>query len=203
MGSEYLPLPSSQDLSTEWHVYQTHSARLWVPFLAAIGKPWLGASYLEERKWRFQGWETGWARIVSGQASRDDFARQDQVEAWSERRSVHLTSPTTMSQSSSSYLILAIRRDWNLNATAMQAIVKQTALAAMMLGAMSSVMCNSCSSISAGVGMEAILSVWEPSIVLHCAEEEYYCFSSLKRGKKQKRNCARSRHLRYLYKTRI
>ena len=68
------------------------------------------------------------------------------------------TSPTTISQSSASYLIIATRRAWNLKATEMQAIVKQTAFAAMMLGAMSSVMCISCSLISAGVGMLAMLS---------------------------------------------
>ncbi len=40
----------------------------------------------------------------------------------------------------------------------MQAIVKQTAFAAMIVGPMLSEMCISCSSISAGVGMEAMLS---------------------------------------------
>ena len=39
----------------------------------------------------------------------------------------------------------------------MQAIVKQRAFAAMILGPMLSDMCISCSFISAGVGMEAIL----------------------------------------------
>lgn len=39
----------------------------------------------------------------------------------------------------------------------MQAIVKQRAFAAMILGPMSSEMCISCSFISAGVGMEAML----------------------------------------------
>lgn len=40
----------------------------------------------------------------------------------------------------------------------MQAIVKQTAFAAIMFGTMLSEMCISCSSISAGVGMEAMMS---------------------------------------------
>ena len=67
-----------------------------------------------------------------------------------------------MSQSSASYRILAIRRAWNLKITAMQAMVKQTAFAAMTLGAMLSCMCISCSSISAGVGKEAMLSeIWK------------------------------------------
>lgn len=71
---------------------------------------------------------------------------------------MRLTSPTRMSQSSASYRIIAIRRAWNLIATAMQAIVKQITFAAMILGPMSSDMCISCSFISAGVGREAMLS---------------------------------------------
>ena len=57
----------------------------------------------------------------------------------------------------------------------MQAIVKQTADVAMMLGAKSSVMCISCSMISAGVGMEAMLSV--------CMSEKLKFVLQLCRGK--------------------
>ena len=71
---------------------------------------------------------------------------------------MRLTSPARMSQSSSSYRILAIRRAWNLKTTAMQAMVKQIASAAMIVGPMSSEMCISCSFISARVGKEAMLS---------------------------------------------
>ena len=85
---------------------------------------------------------------------------QEMTESWSEKlkEPVRLTRPTRMSQSSASYRILAIRRAWNLKATAMQAIVRQTTFTVMMLGTMLSEMCNICSSISAGVGMVAMLS---------------------------------------------
>ena len=68
-----------------------------------------------------------------------------------------LTSPPTMSQSSASYLTLLNRRASNLKMTAMQAMVKQTAFVAMILGTRLSEMCLSWSMTSAGVGMEAIM----------------------------------------------
>lgn len=63
-----------------------------------------------------------------------------------------------ISQSSASYLILLIRREMNLKRTAVQAMGKQMAFVAMMLGTLSSEMCLSWYRISAGVGIDAMPS---------------------------------------------
>lgn len=89
-----------------------------------------------------------------------------------------------MSQSSAPYRTIALLRARNLKTTATQAMVKQMAFAAMILGPLSSEMCISCSRISAGVGMVAMLSE-DPGVILHCAEDGVVSRNSYRREGKR------------------
>ena len=75
----------------------------------------------------------------------------------------------------------------------MQAIVKQTAFVAMIVGAISSEMCASCSCISAGVGMEAMVSAKRGVIFTM----QKVIFLEEFQGREKK--CAQSGHFKYSY----